>query len=116
MSEESVHFEEEHYSNGNGDKKRTWEEEIRVGSDELIGKVQELMRDAAVRKITIKDENGKKLLSFPLYAGVLGVVVAGPWTALALVAAWFARFSIIIERDAEEPVEKQPEESGEAGA
>lgn len=108
MSEEAINFEEE-FTNGDGEGK-TWQEEVKVGSDELVGKVQELMRDAAVRRITILDDKGKKMLSIPLYAGVLGVLIAGPYTALALVAAWVAKFSIIIEREGDAPVEKAPED------
>lgn len=106
MSEESIHIEEEMEGAANGHKK-SWTEEIQVGSDELVGKVQELLREAAVRKITIKDEHGKKLLSIPMYAGVAGMLVLGPWSALALVAAWVGKFSILIERAGDEPAEEE---------
>jgi hypothetical protein len=70
MSEESINFEEEFSSEETGKEKKRWEEHFTVNSDELVGKVQELIKEAAVRKITIKDESGKTLLTIPMYAGI----------------------------------------------
>jgi hypothetical protein len=64
----------------------------------LIKTVQSLLREAVVRKITVKDRNGRTLLEIPLYAGAMGVVLLGWWSALLLVAAWFTEVSIFVER------------------
>jgi len=97
MSEETIYVEEEFTAGENGQGQKKWEEEIRVTGDELVGKVQELIKEATARKITIKDDNGKTLLSLPLWSGVAGLLVFGPWSALALIAAWAANLSILIE-------------------
>lgn len=97
MSEESIHIDEEFAASDNGQSYKKWEEEIKVTGDELVGKVQELIKEATARKITVKDENGKTLLSIPLWSGVFGLMVFGAWSALALIAAWAANLSIIIE-------------------
>lgn len=111
MSEETIHIEEEFEASSNGHSYKTWEEEIRVSGDELVGKVQELIKEATARKITIKDENGKTLLSIPLWSGVLGMLVLGGWSALALIGAWAANLSILIEYvDLDEAVEEVAEE------
>lgn len=99
MSEENINIEEEPTVEQSDKEKKTWEEHLHVDSDQLVGKVQELIKEAAVRKITIKDENGKTMLSIPMYAGLASLLVFGPWNALALLAAWVAKFSIIIERE-----------------
>lgn len=112
MSEEQINVEEEIPSEESSKEKKTWEEHLHVDSDQIVGKVQELIKEAAVRKITIKDENGKTLLSIPLYAGFASLVVFGAWNALALLAAWVAKFSIIIEREVTEEDEAE-EEAGE---
>lgn len=78
---------------------KTATEQISVAGNELIKTVQSLLREAAVRKITVQDKSGRTLVEFPLYAGVIGAFFAGSWTALALIAAWFAEVSILIERD-----------------
>lgn len=78
---------------------RTATEQISVAGSELIKTIQSLLREAAVRKITVQDKNGRTLVEFPLYAGVIGAFFVGSWTVLALIAAWFAEVSILIERD-----------------
>ena len=109
MSEETINVEEEEIFEENGKEKKTWEEHFSVDSDQLVGKVQQLIKEATVRKITIKDEGGKTLLAIPMYAGLASLLIFGPWNAVALLAAWVAKFSIIIERDAP----SQEEEAGE---
>jgi hypothetical protein len=121
MSQESIHIEEEFVAGENGQGYKEWEEEIRVAGDELVGKVQELIKEATARKITIKDENGKTLLTIPLWSGVLGVFVLGGWSALALIGAWAANLSILIEyvdmddivADVSEAVEEAAEAMGD---
>ncbi len=83
------------------DGARTATEQISVAGSELIKTVQALLREAAVRRITVQDKNGRTLIEIPLYAGIVGAFLIGSWTVLALVAAWFAEVSILIERDAE---------------
>ena len=123
MSEETINFEEEFTSEENSKEKKTWEEHFSVNSDQLVGKVQELIKEATVRKITIKDEAGKTLLTIPMYAGIASLLVFGPWNAVALIAAWVAKFSIVIERevpeatvDEEAEAEVGPEKEPEAGS
>jgi len=81
------------------DEARTATERISVAGSDLIKTVQALLREAAVRKITVQDKSGRTLIEFPLYAGIVGAFFVGSWTVLALVAAWFAEVSILIERD-----------------
>jgi len=50
------------------------------------------------------------VLAIPMYAGLASLLVFGPWNALALLAAWVAKFSIIIEREATEDEEEAGEE------
>jgi transcription termination factor NusA len=103
MNDDTIPVEEEMQDEAQ-DGKKAWQEELTVAGDEVLGKVQELLREAAVRKITVKDAKGKTILSLPLYAGVAGALVIGPWTALVLVGAWLGNFSILIEY---EDVEKE---------
>ena len=109
MSEENIHVDEEPIVEESEKEKKTWEEHLHVDSDQVVGKVQELIKEATVRKITIKDESGKTVLAIPMYAGLASLLVFGPWNALALLAAWVAKFSIIIERETiEETEEAEP--------
>lgn len=81
------------------DEAHTATERVSVAGNDLIAAIQALLREAAVRKITVQDKNGRTLVEFPLYAGVIGAFFVGSWTVLALIAAWFAEVSILIERD-----------------
>ena len=99
MSDETIHIEEEiHNAAGQIEgaaKKRI--EVISVRGNELKDVVGRLANEARVRKITVKDRTGKKLLEIPFVLGAAGVLLIGPWTAAVLAAAWLTRVSILIE-------------------
>jgi hypothetical protein len=78
MTDEMIPMEEEMVEAG-----RTFTERISVTGGELVQTVQSLLREATV----------------PLYAGIAGALILGSATVLALIAAWFAQVSILIERD-----------------
>ncbi len=82
-----------------GKANNEWTEEVSVAGGRLVETIQELLREAVVRKIAIQDKDGKTLLEIPLYAGVLGVAFLGYWSVLALIAAWFTEVSILIVRE-----------------
>ena len=73
-------------------------ERHRVKGDDLLGKVKEIVREGNVRKITIRNEEDKVLLSFPLAAGVLGAALLPMWAAIGAVAALVGNCSIDVER------------------
>jgi hypothetical protein len=51
-------------------------EEFQVNGEELLAKIKELVRQGNVRRVTIKDKEGKTLIEFPLTIGVVGLVLA----------------------------------------
>jgi len=73
-------------------------ERYRVKGDDLLSKVKEIVREGNVRKITIRNEEDKVLLSFPLAAGVLGAALLPMWAAIGAVAALVGNCSIDVER------------------
>ena len=73
-------------------------EELSVSADNLVKKVKELIHEGNVRRIIIKDEEGKILLEMPVTVGVVGVILA-PWlAALGAIAALATRCTITVER------------------
>jgi hypothetical protein len=48
-------------------------EEHKVKGEALLGKVREIVHEGNVRRIIIKDEEGKNLIEIPLTVGVVGV-------------------------------------------
>lgn len=114
MSEQTIHIEEEvkdAVAKAEVVGKRRIEE-ISVRGSELKETVGRLGKEARVRKITVKNQQGKTLFELPLVLGALGVLIIGPWTAALLATAWLARFSILIEY--EEAPSAVEEAAGEA--
>lgn len=73
-----------------------------VSAGGLVGKVKEIIQDATVKRIVIKDENGKILLSIPVTwgtAGAVAMITLAPWlAALGVIAAIVARCKIEVEK------------------
>jgi hypothetical protein len=81
---------------------KTKKDVFQVSSEKLVGKVKEIVQDASVKRIIIKDHKEKVLLTIPVTwgaAGVIATVVLAPWlAALAAVAALAAKCTIEVER------------------
>jgi hypothetical protein len=74
-------------------------EEHRVSGDGLLAKIRELVHQGNIRRITIKDEQGQRLLEIPLTVGVAGAVLLPVWVAIGAVAALAADYRIQVERE-----------------
>ncbi|MDD5593499.1 MAG: DUF4342 domain-containing protein [Candidatus Margulisbacteria bacterium] len=73
-------------------------EEFKVRGEELKKKINELIKEGNVRKITIKDKNGNVIMSFPLTLGVIGAVIAPILAAVGAIAALVTECTISVER------------------
>lgn len=77
-------------------------EEFKVSADNLVAKVRELIREGNVRRVFIKNEDGRTLLEFPLTAGVavtaLTAAVAPVLVAVGAVAALLTQVTVGVER------------------
>ena len=102
MNDETIHIEEELKDAAHKveNTAKRWTEQITVRGGDLGETLGRLVKEATVRKITVKSESGKTLLEIPLVLGVAGALIVGPWTAVLLVAAWLTRVSILIEYEA----------------
>ena len=69
-----------------------------VRGEELLAKVKELIHEGNVRRIIIRDKEGKDLVQFPLTVGVVGAVFAPVLIAVGALAAILTECSIIAER------------------
>lgn len=76
-----------------------------VSAEGLVGKVKEIIRDANVKRIIVKDEKGKVLLSIPVTWGAAGAVVTlafAPWlAALGVIAGIVTKCTIEVEKSTE---------------
>ncbi len=75
------------------------EESFEVNGENLVKKVKELIKEGNIRKITIKDKNGKTLVVFPLTLGLVGVAIAPVLAGVGAIAALVVECTITVERD-----------------
>lgn len=75
------------------------EETFKVTGENLLKKVKEIVKEGNVRRITIKDKNGKALIVLPLTIGVVGAVLVPTLAAVGAIAALLTECSITVERE-----------------
>lgn len=73
-------------------------EEFKVKGDELLQKVKALVKEGNIRQITIKNKQGKVLVTIPLTIGVVGAMFAPILAAVGALAALVTECVIQIER------------------
>jgi hypothetical protein len=73
-------------------------EEYQVSGDEVVGKIKELIHEGNIRRIILKNEEGRTLIEIPLTLGVVGAVLLPVWAAIGAIAALAANLTIVIEK------------------
>lgn len=81
MSEEKVHS-----------------EEFRISGEELIAKIKQLFHEGNIRRIIIKDKDGKTVMEIPLSIGVVGVLLAPTLAAVGAIAALLTEATVVVEK------------------
>lgn len=74
-------------------------EEFRVKGEELIARIKELIHEGNIRRIIIKDRDGKTLIEFPMTLGVVGAILAPTLAAVGAVAALIAEATVVVEKE-----------------
>ena len=93
--------------------KKDWGEEFVVAGEELVDTVKGLIKEAAIRRIVVKNEKYNLHLEVPLVLGVAGIALVPFYAGLGLIAALVTDCTILVERK-EPVVEKEPEPAAEA--
>ncbi|MFI5133243.1 MAG: DUF4342 domain-containing protein [Chitinophagales bacterium] len=78
---------------------KTFHESFKVDGQHLLKKVKELIKEGNIRRITIKDKNGRTLATFPLTVGVVGTVFAPVLAAVGAMAAVIGECTITVEKE-----------------
>jgi len=87
-------------------------EEFKVRGEELVEKIKQLIHEGNVRRLIIKDEEGKVYLEIPVTIGIIGALVAPMLAAVGAVAAMVANFKVeVIRQEEPEQAEKDKTES-----
>jgi len=74
-------------------------EEFKVNGEDLLKKVKNLIAEGNVRKITVKNKDGKSIVELPLTIGVVGVALAPLLAAVGAIAALVTECTIVVERE-----------------
>ncbi len=73
-------------------------EEFKVSGEQLVAKIKELLHEGNVRRLIIKDKEGRTLIEVPLTIGVVGVILVPVWAAIGAIAALVAEATIVVEK------------------
>jgi hypothetical protein len=79
-------------------KEEIRKEEFQVTGEDVIAKIKEIVHAGNVRRIIIKNEDGRTLIEIPLTVGVVGAVLLPVWAAIGAIAALAANLTIIVEK------------------
>jgi hypothetical protein len=80
------------------DEEKVKTEEYQVTGEMLVAKIKELLHEGNIRRIILKNEQGKVLIEIPLTIGVVGALLLPVWAAVGALAALAARLTIIVEK------------------
>jgi len=73
-------------------------EEFKVSGEDVLKKIKELVKEGNIRRIMIKNEEGKVIVEFPLTVGVIGAALLPVWAGIGAVAALVTKCTIVVEK------------------
>jgi len=73
-------------------------EEFKVEGEKILAKIKELIREGNIRKVIIKDKEGKTLMEIPMTFGVVGALIAPQLAAIGAIAALLTEATVIVEK------------------
>jgi len=73
-------------------------EEFKVEGEKLIGKIKDLLHEGNIRRIIIKDKEGKTVMEIPMTLGVVGALIAPQLAAIGAIAALITEATIVVEK------------------
>ena len=78
--------------------KKVIQQELQVAAGELVDTVKKVVREGNVRRIIVRNAEGRTLIDMPLTAGVAGALLLPLFAMLTGLVAMFKEFTIVIER------------------
>ena len=73
-------------------------EEFQVKGEEIVAKIKELLHEGNIRRVIIKNEDGRPLIDITLTIGVVGALVAPQLAAIGAIAALVTHGTIVVEK------------------
>lgn len=84
---------------------KTTKEEFNINGEQLLAKVKQVVNEGNVRRIIVKNKDGKVLVELPLTIGVVGVLLAPALAAIGAIAALVTECTLVVEREVEDSAE-----------
>lgn len=88
-------------------------EQYEVRGTNLVRKIKEILREGNVRRLSIRNEDGRELIEVPLSIGVVGTLLLPAWAAIGAIAALVTNCTIVVERHADD---EDPVSGGSSGS
>jgi hypothetical protein len=79
-----------------GERVRT--EEFHVDGEELLAKIKNLVKEGNIRRIIIKNKEGRTVFEIPLTFGVVGALIAPQLAAIGAIAALLTEATVVVEK------------------
>jgi hypothetical protein len=79
-------------------EEKTKKEEFKVVGEDVIRTIKKIVKEGNIRRIIIKNEEGKPLIEIPLTIGVVGAALLPVWAAIGAVAALVVKCTIVVEK------------------
>ena len=73
-------------------------EEFRVNGEDLIARIKKLINEGNIRRVIIKDKEGKVVFEIPLTLGVVGALIAPQLAAIGAIAALLTEATVVVEK------------------
>ena len=73
-------------------------EEYTVSGSDMKAKLKELLRQGKVRRIVIRNPEGRTIVDLPIAVGLLGAAFAPLWAAIGGLLALSARYTVMVQR------------------
>ncbi len=83
------------------------QERFEVKADELVKKINEVLKEGNAKRIIIQNEKGETVAEFPLTVGVVGVFLSPILAAAGAIAALATKCTIIVEKKQPQKKEQQ---------
>lgn len=74
------------------------EEQFKVNGDEIIKKVKDLIHEGNVRRIIIRNEDGKDLIEIPVTFAIVGAAIAPVLAAVGAIAGVLTKCTLVVVR------------------
>ena len=73
-------------------------EEFQVNGEQLVARIKEILHEGNIRRLIIKDKEGRTLIEVPLTIGVVGALLVPVWAAIGAIAALVVEATIVVEK------------------